>query len=225
MNPETESTHPRSTQPRGLAGGTDQPAPAPHRRTAGMPQAPDRAFSNRHEPSGFPTLRQRPNTAHHEPKGPTRNGGKAARTSTQPRRRTTPHRPQQDGTPTLVPASSASPQPPVHNGPGGNNATTGTRHHLAQQAADPTQLLFTPAQAAAVLQVRESWLRRRAARRQVPCVLIGKHLRFSRADLEQIAAAAARPAETTRPTGSGPGPYPRRPSRARGRTGTRRPDA
>ena len=55
-------------------------------------------------------------------------------------------------------------------------------------------LLLTPAQAAGMLQVRESWLRRRAAERRVPCSFVGKHLRFSYADLEAIVAAGARPA-------------------------------
>lgn len=59
-------------------------------------------------------------------------------------------------------------------------------------------LLFTPAQAAALLQVRESWLRRRVARRAVPCTFLGKHLRFSSENLQQIASSAARPAATGR---------------------------
>ncbi|WP_373294127.1 helix-turn-helix domain-containing protein [Lentzea pudingi] len=62
--------------------------------------------------------------------------------------------------------------------------------------ATADQILFTPAQAAALLQVRETWLRRRAARRLVPCTFLGKHLRFSRDNLEQIAADAVRPAST-----------------------------
>jgi excisionase family DNA binding protein len=61
------------------------------------------------------------------------------------------------------------------------------------------RLLLTPAQAAEVLQVRESWLRRRAAERRVPCCFVGKHLRFSRADLEAIAADGARPARAAEP--------------------------
>ena len=56
-------------------------------------------------------------------------------------------------------------------------------------------LLFTPAQAAGLLQVRESWLRRRAGERRVPCSFVGKHLRFSRADLESI-VADGRPASS-----------------------------
>ena len=53
--------------------------------------------------------------------------------------------------------------------------------------------VFTPAEAAGLLGVRESWLRRKAAARVVPCTFLGKHLRFSRADLEAIVAAGARP--------------------------------
>lgn len=53
--------------------------------------------------------------------------------------------------------------------------------------------LYTPAEAAQILAVRESWLRRRAAARTVPCTFLGKHLRFSRADVLAIATAAAQP--------------------------------
>jgi excisionase family DNA binding protein len=58
----------------------------------------------------------------------------------------------------------------------------------------PVQLLYTPAEAAAVLRVRESWLRRRAAARQIPCTFLGRHLRFSPADLAAIVADHAEPA-------------------------------
>ena len=54
-------------------------------------------------------------------------------------------------------------------------------------------LLYTATQAAALLQVPESWLRRKAATRTVPCHKIGKHLRFTRADLDAITAATAQP--------------------------------
>jgi excisionase family DNA binding protein len=50
-------------------------------------------------------------------------------------------------------------------------------------------LLYTPEQAAELLGVKPSWLRRKAAARAVPCTFVGKHLRFSRADLEAIIAA------------------------------------
>lgn len=46
--------------------------------------------------------------------------------------------------------------------------------------------VFTPAEAAALLKVPESWLRKKATARQVPFTFIGKHLRFSASDLEQI---------------------------------------
>lgn len=46
--------------------------------------------------------------------------------------------------------------------------------------------LFTPAQAAERLKVPESWLRKKATARQVPCTFLGKHLRFSAEDLAQI---------------------------------------
>jgi hypothetical protein len=52
-------------------------------------------------------------------------------------------------------------------------------------------LLYTAEQAAVLLQVRPSWLRRKAAARAVPCRFLGKHLRFSRTDLETIAANSA----------------------------------
>jgi excisionase family DNA binding protein len=57
--------------------------------------------------------------------------------------------------------------------------------------------LYTPRAAAELLAVRESWLRRKAAARAVPCTFLGRHLRFSRADLEAIAQAAAHPPLTT----------------------------
>jgi excisionase family DNA binding protein len=71
--------------------------------------------------------------------------------------------------------------------------------------------LYTPGEAADVLAVRESWLRRRATARAVPCTFLGKHLRFSRADLIAIARAGATPiGPTRRPVRSAPR---RRPAR------------
>lgn len=113
--------------------------------------------------------------------------------------------------------SSASPQPPEHCDSGGGHSVPGNGPDTAQGPGDTGSLLLTPAQAAAMLQVRESWLRRRAARRQVPCSFLGKHLRFSRADLERIVADSARPAATARPVAPRPGAGPRRPGRPRGR--------
>ena len=69
-------------------------------------------------------------------------------------------------------------------------------HHHPQSAGNQDQppAVFTPAEAAGILRVRESWLRRKAAARQIPCTFLGKHLRFSAADLAAIVAANARPA-------------------------------
>lgn len=216
MKPGTDSTHPRSPR-RGHGNlaqptGNDRPPPQRIDELRDCRTAQDLAVSNGHQPE--------------KPRGRLRDVGEAGAMSTPPPRHT-PRRPGPDLAPAVVPSSSsASPQPQTSSGPGGHGSAAGSRQDTAQPAGDPAQLLFTPAQAAAVLQVRESWLRRRAARRQVPCAVVGKHLRFSRADLEQIAADAARPAATTRPTRIGPGAHPRRPGRprGRGRTDSRRPD-
>ncbi len=64
-----------------------------------------------------------------------------------------------------------------------------------------SQLLYTPSQAAELLAVKESWLRRKAGRRAIPCTFLGKHLRFSHADLRSLIAASAqdlRPARRQR---------------------------
>ncbi|GAA3458013.1 helix-turn-helix domain-containing protein [Saccharothrix longispora] len=64
------------------------------------------------------------------------------------------------------------------------------------------RLLHTPAQAAELLSVRESWLRRMAGRREIACTFVGKHLRFSDADLRSIVHCGSRPArrdDTFRP--------------------------
>lgn len=62
-------------------------------------------------------------------------------------------------------------------------------------AADTEPVLYTAEQAAALLQVRPSWLRRKATARTVPCRFVGKHLRFARADIDDIAQASAQPAQ------------------------------
>jgi excisionase family DNA binding protein len=53
----------------------------------------------------------------------------------------------------------------------------------------PGPLLYTAQQAADLLQVPVSWLRKKASARAVPCTFIGKHLRFSHADITAIIAA------------------------------------
>ena len=52
-------------------------------------------------------------------------------------------------------------------------------------------LLYTAEQAAELLHVRVSWLRKKASARAIPCTFVGKHLRFSPADLAAIIAAGA----------------------------------
>jgi excisionase family DNA binding protein len=54
---------------------------------------------------------------------------------------------------------------------------------------DDVPQLHTPGEAAEILTVKESWLRRKASQRLIPCTFIGKHLRFSTADLQQITEA------------------------------------
>src|SRR5690348_16529618 len=67
--------------------------------------------------------------------------------------------------------------------------------------------LHTPAEAAEILRIRESWLRAKAAARAIPCTFIGKHLRFSDDDIAQIMAEGA-PAASD--------PHPRHPAAAAG---------
>ena len=62
-----------------------------------------------------------------------------------------------------------------------------------------------------MLTVPESWLRRRAAHRQIPSTMLGKHLRFSPANLAQIITEATRPADGSAPSSdSEDTPRPRR---------------
>ncbi|MEV5302929.1 helix-turn-helix domain-containing protein [Amycolatopsis methanolica] len=76
-------------------------------------------------------------------------------------------------------------RPPSRGGQGTNASPA------AQPAESTGPMLFTTEQAAVILQVRPSWLRRKAAARAVPCRFVGKHLRFARADLEAIAEMSA----------------------------------
>jgi hypothetical protein len=52
--------------------------------------------------------------------------------------------------------------------------------------------LHTAAEAAAILKVRESWLKAKASARLIPCTFVGKHLRFSDDDIANIVRAGAR---------------------------------
>ncbi|MEV4731929.1 helix-turn-helix domain-containing protein [Saccharopolyspora sp. NPDC049426] len=54
--------------------------------------------------------------------------------------------------------------------------------------------LYTPSEVAQILRVPESWLRRKASSRSIPCTFLGKHLRFSNRDLETIVHEGSRSA-------------------------------
>ena len=58
--------------------------------------------------------------------------------------------------------------------------------------------LHTPAEAAEILRVPESWLRTKVTARAIPCTFVGKHLRFSEADIQQIKQDGARGPATRR---------------------------
>ena len=62
----------------------------------------------------------------------------------------------------------------------------------APPSTESDRLLYTPAAAAERLTVGESWLRRKAGQRLIPCTFVGKHLRFTEDDLRAIVAAGHR---------------------------------
>lgn len=93
------------------------------------------------------------------------------------------------GTDRAVPADRArrgltQPGPTASTGAAG---AADTSYTVLPGSGVGAPLLYTAEQAAALLQVRPSWLRRKAAARAVPCRFLGKHLRFSHADIETIA--------------------------------------
>ncbi|MFJ7218960.1 helix-turn-helix domain-containing protein [Amycolatopsis sp. NPDC098790] len=71
-------------------------------------------------------------------------------------------------------------------------APSSQRGPAGSLTGDAGRLLFTPAVAAERLTVGESWLRRKAGQRLIPCTFIGKHLRFTEDDLRAIVAAGQR---------------------------------
>jgi excisionase family DNA binding protein len=64
--------------------------------------------------------------------------------------------------------------------------------NLSQVGLSPDRLLTTE-EAAKVLCVSYSWLKKAAQRREVPCTHIGRAVRFSRTHLEEIIAAGESP--------------------------------
>lgn len=95
--------------------------------------------------------------------------------------------------PTTTPAPEPEHQPPTQPTEPEDAAPD------ALNDTDDAPLLYTPEQAAQLLQVRPSWLRRRAAARAVPCRFLGKHLRFARQDIEDIATASLQQPGASRP--------------------------
>lgn len=94
-------------------------------------------------------------------------------------------------------AEACSPRSSRRHGPGcglssGTDAVGASPDGAPADEQEAALRLYTPAQAAELLAVRKSWLRRRAGRRQVPCTFLGKQLRFSATDLQAIAAQGAR---------------------------------
>jgi excisionase family DNA binding protein len=62
-------------------------------------------------------------------------------------------------------------------------------------AAAPPQLsepLLTPMQAAELLAVRRSWVYDAARQGELPCIRVGRHVRFLRSDLERWVSAHRR---------------------------------
>ena len=85
----------------------------------------------------------------------------------------------------------------------GNHLDTGRQQPQPDGSPAPTEggtcsgpRLYTPAKAAELLTVSESWLRRQAGQRHIPCTFLGRHLRFSDRDLDAIITAGARPAHS-----------------------------
>jgi len=80
--------------------------------------------------------------------------------------------------------------------------TGGVRRGAGRAVTDDEVLsnarLYTPADAARLLAVPESWLRRKAGRRQIPCTFVGKHLRFSAANIAEITDTGAQTVRLSR---------------------------
>ena len=103
--------------------------------------------------------------------------------------------------PGSAPSTASAHRAPVADDPGDLHEQCTARFPVLP--AGLTQLLFTAEQAAVLLAVRASWLRRAAAEGAIASTYLGKHLRFSHADLLAIIATGAR---GYRPAPTGPAP-------------------
>jgi excisionase family DNA binding protein len=82
-----------------------------------------------------------------------------------------------------------------------SESATPTARATNAKPTDPAELLLVPlrtvAQTAALLNVPEGWLYRKASRRQIPFTKVGHYLRFSAEDIQAIVRDGARPVRET----------------------------
>ena len=93
---------------------------------------------------------------------------------------------------------SESPRAPVDRADGQGDPIRNGRGAPAAEVGTGDAVLYTPGEAARLLSMPESWLRRKAGQRRIPCTMLGKHLRFSQADLARITADGAQTVRQTR---------------------------
>ncbi|PKW18788.1 helix-turn-helix domain-containing protein [Saccharopolyspora spinosa] len=89
-------------------------------------------------------------------------------------------------TPRSTPASEPSISIPATEDSQDNAASEQQTEHASRTVNQGT-FLYTAEEVADLLRVRPSWLRRKASARAIPCRFLGKHLRFSRSDIAEIA--------------------------------------
>jgi excisionase family DNA binding protein len=83
-------------------------------------------------------------------------------------------------------SAAAHPRTQRSDSPPASTPTSTTKPDIEAEDRAQPRLLHTPEQAAALLQVPASWLRKKAAAGDIPRTKIGRHLRFSDADLNAI---------------------------------------
>jgi excisionase family DNA binding protein len=71
---------------------------------------------------------------------------------------------------------------------------------------DQGKILYTPDEAAAMLRVSVSWLKRKAGAGEIPSTQLGRRRLFSHADLEAIVTPPEPPAGVPRSTSTRPSP-------------------
>jgi len=71
-------------------------------------------------------------------------------------------------------------------------------HHYDQEGIDLSDPLLTIPQAARLLAVRDSWVEEAVRTGRLPCIRIGRHIRFTRSDLEAWVGEHRVPGRTCR---------------------------